>query len=148
MYSVKRNLTLVLLMLLCSFTALQAQSLEYQIDGMIFGMPEDRVYTDNYDGPPVVGDYITGPIVSVSNGSVSQNRTYQDLLKNQTDEYNFEQLATSELYKVDLNGNSSLFHKEKDMFTNVSFSPNGEYLMLTTIEKPLDRKSTRLNSSH
>lgn len=59
MYSVKRNLTLVLLMLLCSFTALQAQSLEYQIDGMTFGMPEARVYTDDYDGPPVVGDYIS-----------------------------------------------------------------------------------------
>src|SRR5690625_7746543 len=26
---------------------------------MTFGMPEARVYTDNYDGPPVVGDYIS-----------------------------------------------------------------------------------------
>src|SRR5690625_5680124 len=26
---------------------------------MTFGMPEARVYTDDYDGPPVVGDYIS-----------------------------------------------------------------------------------------
>lgn len=76
-----------------------------------------------------------GPIVSVSDGSVSQNRTYQDLLKNKTDEHNFEQISTSELYKVDLNGNHTLF-KEGDMFRSVSFSPNGEYLLLTKIEKP------------
>lgn len=77
----------------------------------------------------------SGPIVSISDGSVSQNRTYQDLLKNQTDEFNFEQIATSELYKVDLKGNFSLFH-EKEMFTRKSFSPDGKYLMMTTIEKP------------
>src|SRR5690625_1355795 len=59
MYSVKRNLTLVLLMLLCSFTALQAQSLQYLESGMTLGMQEARVYADDYDGPPVVGDYIS-----------------------------------------------------------------------------------------
>lgn len=59
MYSVKRNLSLVLLMLICSFSAVQAQSLEYQMDGMTFGMPEAKVFTDDYDGPPVVGDYIS-----------------------------------------------------------------------------------------
>lgn len=95
-----------------------------------------KVLPENYELIDAKKEIPTGPIVSVSDGSVSQNRTYQDLLKNQTDEYNFEQLATSILYKVDLNGNNSLFHEEKDMFTNVSFSPNGEYLMLTTIEKP------------
>jgi nitrite reductase (NO-forming) len=32
---------------------------EYEVDGMIFGMPEARVYQDDYDGPPVVGDTLT-----------------------------------------------------------------------------------------
>lgn len=77
----------------------------------------------------------TGPIVSVSEGVVSQNRTYQDLLKNKTDETNFETLVTSELHKVDLNGNQSLF-KKGDLYVSQTFSPNGEYLMLTTIERP------------
>lgn len=77
----------------------------------------------------------TGPIVSVSEGVVSQNRTYQDLLKNKTDEANFETLVTSELYKIDLKGNKTLF-KNADLYVSESFSPDGEYIMLTTIQKP------------
>lgn len=94
-----------------------------------------KVLPENYELIDAEKEIPTGPIVSISDGSVSQNRTYQDLLKNQTDEYNFEQLATSEIYKVDLKGNHSLF-QAKDMFTRVSFSPDGKYLMMTTIEKP------------
>src|SRR5690625_7828001 len=29
------------------------------VDGMIFGMPEAEVFTEDYSGPPVVGDYVT-----------------------------------------------------------------------------------------
>ena len=36
-----------------------AQSQEYMMDGMTFGMPEAVVFTEDYDGPPVVGDYFT-----------------------------------------------------------------------------------------
>ncbi len=78
----------------------------------------------------------TGPTISLSEAGVkAQNRTYQDLLKNPTDEHNFEQLVLSELYKVNLNGELTLW-KENDMFTNVSFSPNGDFILVSTIEKP------------
>ena len=81
-------------------------------------------------------DIPTGPIVSVSeSGTVSQNRTFQDLLKNKTDEANFENIVTSELYKIDLKGNKTLF-KKGDMFVGETFSPDGNYIMLTTLEKP------------
>ena len=36
-----------------------AQSQEYTLDGMTFGMPEAEVFTEDYDGPPVVGEYVT-----------------------------------------------------------------------------------------
>ncbi|RFA28610.1 nitrite reductase [Alkalilimnicola ehrlichii] len=32
---------------------------EFIVDGMIFGLPEARVFEEDYDGPPVVGDYLT-----------------------------------------------------------------------------------------
>jgi dipeptidyl aminopeptidase/acylaminoacyl peptidase len=80
-------------------------------------------------------DLPSGPIVSTADGSVSQNRTYQDLLKNKTDETNFETLVTSELYKVDLNGTATLF-MEANLYAGESFSPDGNYLMVSTIEKP------------
>jgi len=78
----------------------------------------------------------TGPTISVSEaGKKAQNRTYQDLLKNKTDEHNFEQLVLSELYKVDLNSTKILWMKS-DMYRSISFSPDGNYIMITTIEKP------------
>lgn len=80
-------------------------------------------------------DIPKGPTVSTSDGSKSQNRTYQDLLKNKTDEANFDVLVTSELYKVTLSGSTTLF-KKADIYAGESFSPDGNYLMLTTIQKP------------
>ncbi len=80
-------------------------------------------------------DLPTGPIVSTADGKVSQNRTYQDLLKNPQDEKNFEILTSSDIYKVDLNGNLNKI-KEKDMYAGLSFSPDGNYLMTSIIKKP------------
>lgn len=80
-------------------------------------------------------DLPKGPTVSVSDGSKSQNRTFQDLLKNKTDEFNFDVLVTAELYKVTLSGAMQLF-KSADIYAGESFSPDGNYLMLTTIQKP------------
>ena len=80
-------------------------------------------------------DLPTGPIISNADGKKSQNRTYPDMLKNKNDEINFENIMTSELYKVNLNGTATLF-KKADMYAGESFSPDGNYLMLTTIQKP------------
>jgi dipeptidyl aminopeptidase/acylaminoacyl peptidase len=80
-------------------------------------------------------DLPKGPTVSTSDGSKSQNRTYQDLLKNKTDEANFDALVTSELYKISLSGKTELF-QSADIYAGESFSPDGNYLMLTTIQKP------------
>ncbi len=77
----------------------------------------------------------TGPIVTTSDGQISQNRTYQDLLKNKTDEINFETLMTSEIYKINIDGSKTIW-KKKDLHRNISFSPNGDYVLLTTITPP------------
>ena len=76
-----------------------------------------------------------GPTVSVSDGKKAQNPTFQDLLKDKADEFNFEQLAMSVLFKVDLNGNKTLW-KETAMYRQVNISPNGEYVLISTIQKP------------
>jgi dipeptidyl aminopeptidase/acylaminoacyl peptidase len=76
-----------------------------------------------------------GPTVSVSDGKEAQNRTYQDLLKNKDDEHNFEQLAMSELYKVSLDGSAGKWLGAA-MYRSISFSPDGNYVMVTTLDKP------------
>ena len=80
-------------------------------------------------------DLPTGPIISNTSGTKSQNRTYPDMLKNQNDEINFENIITSELYKVNLNGTATLF-KAAAMYAGERISPDGNYIMLTTIQKP------------
>ena len=80
-------------------------------------------------------DLPTGPIISNTSGEKSQNRTYPDMLKNKNDEANFENIITSELYKVNLNGTATLF-KNAAMYAGERISPDGNYIMLTTIEKP------------
>ncbi|WP_026727763.1 S9 family peptidase [Flavobacterium denitrificans] len=80
-------------------------------------------------------DLPTGPIISNTSGEKSQNRTYPDMLKNKNDEINFENIVTSELYKVKLNGDAVLF-KDAAMYFGERISPDGNYIMLTTIQKP------------
>ena len=76
-----------------------------------------------------------GPSIMESGGEVTQNRTYQDLLKNETDVRNFEMLATSELYIVDIDGENCLF-REKDLYKLVSVSPDGNFVLLNVLKKP------------
>lgn len=77
----------------------------------------------------------TGPTISVSDGEKAQNRTYQDLLKNPNDEANFEQLALSEIKKVSITGEISNFLPTA-MYRSISFSPNGDYILVSEIKKP------------
>ncbi|MFO7827198.1 MAG: prolyl oligopeptidase family serine peptidase, partial [Bacteroidales bacterium] len=97
---------------------------------LIKTLPEDRKpLIDETEAIP------TGPTVSVNDGQKAQNRTYQDLLKNNNDEFNFEQLALSTIKQVDLNGKTKPW-KEKAMYRGLSFSPDGKYILVTTIERP------------
>ena len=76
-----------------------------------------------------------GPTISSNDGENAQNRTYQDLLKNKTDEFNFEQLVTSDIYKVNLDGKTSKW-LNSDMYTDITPSPDGEFVMVSNIKKP------------
>lgn len=52
--------TLIIGLLVTGITNLSyAQTEEYEMDGMTFGMPEAEVFTEDYDGPPVVGDHLS-----------------------------------------------------------------------------------------
>jgi len=78
----------------------------------------------------------TGPTVSVSEqGRKAQNVTYQDLLKNAIDEKNFEILCTSELYRISLDGAAKQW-KGKDLYSGESFSPDGNYLLISVVHRP------------
>lgn len=77
----------------------------------------------------------TGPTVTESSGAKAQNRTYQDLLKSPVDEKNFEQLARSEIYQVQVDGNVSKW-MDTGMYQGFDFSPNGNYVLVTEVKRP------------
>lgn len=77
----------------------------------------------------------TGPTISVNEGQKAQNRTYQDLLKNPNDEFNFEQLALSDICQVSLDGTCSKW-LPTGMYNAISTSPDGNYTLVETIERP------------
>jgi len=97
---------------------------------LINKLPTNKAsFADNSKSTP------QGPIVTISDGRKAQNRTYQDLLKNKTDEFNFEKMVESEIYKISLDGNEKLF-LEKNMYVGLGFSPDGNYISVTALEKP------------
>ena len=77
----------------------------------------------------------TGPTISTADGQKAQNRTYQDLLSNPNDEFNFEQLARSTIHRVTTDGQSTEFLPVA-MYGSLSFSPDGNYVMVETIKRP------------
>lgn len=76
-----------------------------------------------------------GPTITVSDGEKAQNRTYQDLLSSPNDEYNFEQLARSEIKKISVDGKVEDFLPTA-MYDELDFSPDGNYVMVSTIKRP------------
>ncbi len=107
--------------------------INWQEDGkslLVKMLPEDREpLVDVANAVP------TGPTISAADGEKAQNRTYQDLLGNPNDEYNFEQLARSVLREVTLDGTVSDFLPAA-MYDGITFSPDGSYVMVEAIERP------------
>ncbi|HET8828046.1 MAG TPA: prolyl oligopeptidase family serine peptidase, partial [Pelobium sp.] len=76
-----------------------------------------------------------GPNIRQSTGEVSPNRTYQDLLKNENDEQLFEYYLTSQLKVVYLNGQTVNYNRP-EIYKSFDFSPDGELVMLSIVQKP------------
>ena len=78
-----------------------------------------------------------GPIIEDNtNGFKSQSRTFQDLLKNEADEKLFEQYCTSQLIIVDVVEGTTKKVSKPRMYTSVSPSPDGKFLLVAWLERP------------
>lgn len=94
-----------------------------------FTVPSDRG-----DAPiaPIVPE---GPMVQENIGKTAPARTYQDLLKNPYDESLFEYYTTSQMIRVNINGETALID-EPAIFSGAKPSPDGKYLLVATIHRP------------
>lgn len=84
---------------------------------------------------PDISETPSGPIIQENLGRQAPSRTYQDLLKNKTDEALFDYFTSSILVKVDLDGTSKSLTKAA-IYSSFNLSPNGEYILARTVQKP------------
>lgn len=89
----------------------------------------------NRGSRPVENIVPTGPVVQENLGVATPSRTYQNLLKNTYDQSLMDYYLTTQLQSVDLTGKASKIGSPA-IYRNASYSPDGNYLMVQTIEKP------------
>ncbi|MEM1068341.1 MAG: hypothetical protein AAGI63_05565 [Planctomycetota bacterium] len=92
-------------------------------------VPMGRGDEPENDGPPA------GPNIQESSGNKSPTRTYQDLLQNPYDERLFEHYTTTQLTLFDAKGSGREIGRPQ-ILAGTSVSPNGQYVLVTSIEKP------------
>jgi dipeptidyl aminopeptidase/acylaminoacyl peptidase len=77
-----------------------------------------------------------GPNVQESSGKLSQMATFQDLLTSPHDEDLFEHFATSQLARIDMATGAVERIGPAAMITGVDASPDGKYLLVSTVRRP------------
>lgn len=91
---------------------------------------------DNRGAEPAAPTVPSGPIVQEAlSGRADRVATYQDLLKSPHDEALFEHYATSQLVRFTLGGNATRIG-EPAMVSDVSPSPDGQWILVTTLARP------------
>src|SRR5690606_29986095 len=91
---------------------------------------------DNRGAEPAAPPAPSGPIVQEPlSGRADRDATYQDLLKSPHDEALFEHYATSQLVRFTLGGNATRIG-EPAMVSDVSPSPDGQWILVTTLARP------------
>ncbi len=127
----------------CDVVSLKAAKIAEGIN-MVFGnpvswLPDNNSFLYYVSDPgrgtkPVRSNIPIGPVVQENLGKKGQVATYQDLLKDPEDEMIFEYYAKSQLMLYD--GGKSVNVGKPGMITDVSPSPDGQYFMITTINRP------------
>ncbi len=128
---------------ICDVATLQATRIADGIN-MVFGNPVNWlsdskrllycVSDPDRGNKPVRSNIPVGPVVQENLGTKGQVATYQDLLKDPEDEMIFEYFAKSQVMLWD--GVKSRDIGSPGMITDISPSPDGQYMMITKINRP------------
>ena len=76
-----------------------------------------------------------GPVIQDNDGRTAPSRTYQDLLKNESDAAWFDYYATSQLALVKVDGSVERVGDPK-IITRATPSPDGVYILIESLKRP------------
>lgn len=117
----------------------------FSVNNTWFGSPYDwfpdgskllvRTVPANRGDEPVAKLAPLGPNIQASTGEAAPARTFQDLLSNPHDEALFDYYFTSQLMIVNLDGTAQPY-STPEIFAGSSVSPDGNYILLSRIERP------------
>ncbi|MFT3739374.1 MAG: prolyl oligopeptidase family serine peptidase [Breznakibacter sp.] len=93
-------------------------------------------YIGNRQRAEATKELAKGPSTQDATGDVAPARTYQDLLKNQRDEQLFDHYAQCAYWKISTKGDAPVELLPNALYKKFSVSPNGQYLLVETIERP------------
>lgn len=96
---------------------------------------------------PEVNPVPTGPVIEETSGRHSKVMTFQDLLQNENDERLFEFYGTSQFIMVDTKTGSHRQIGSPGLYTSASWSPDQQYLLVTTLRRPFSYNVTYGNFS-
>lgn len=97
---------------------------------IVFMIPEKRGKL------PVENKVPTGPTIQENLGKVSKAPTFQDMLKNYYDEQLFDYYTTSQVVSVDVTTGAKKNIGKPAIYTSLSYSPNGEFILAEKIKRP------------
>ncbi len=84
---------------------------------------------------PVASAVPSGPTIQETIGKTAPSPTFQDLLKNATDEALFEHFATSQLARVALDGKVQALGS-RGIIASFDPSPDGRFILVETLHRP------------
>ncbi|MEM6256218.1 MAG: prolyl oligopeptidase family serine peptidase [Cyanobacteria bacterium P01_D01_bin.156] len=94
-----------------------------------------RVRLQSIGAPPEEPAVPVGPVIESSQGRVAATRTYTNLLASPHDEALFEYYFSSQIAHISLEGEITRLGKP-DLIRNVTVSPDGRWLLRSTIHRP------------
>ncbi|NND34066.1 MAG: prolyl oligopeptidase family serine peptidase [Saprospiraceae bacterium] len=88
-------------------------------------------------GPrPIKPNVPEGPVIQENSQAAAPVRTYQDLLKSPHDEALFEYYTRSSLIMINVSTNTERVLGIEGIVTEISTSPDGQYVMVEQLKKP------------
>lgn len=93
----------------------------------------ERVNNGNYPEDKILP---TGPAIQESEGKTSTIRTYQDLLKNKSDEMKFDFYTTVKISVYHPSTKTANDFLPPAVYTSMSVSPNGKYILTNRLTQP------------